>query len=116
MKNKEEIEQLAKLKYSYEYDIESNRPRRADFITDDLRRCFIETYIQCQEDNKPFFTEDTWNTMCSRIAELQAELNKKYTLDDMKKACACGIDIACKDGENDFQPFEDLINSLNKQD
>jgi hypothetical protein len=41
---------------------------------------------------------------------------KKYTLDDMKKACACGIDIACKDGENDFQPFEDLINSLNKQD
>lgn len=38
----------------------------------------------------------------------------KYTLNDMKKACACGIDIACKEGENNFQPFEDLINSLNK--
>ena len=53
---------------------------------------FVKGYTQCQEDNK----------------------DKKYTLDDMKKACACGIDIACKEGENDFQPFEDLINSLNK--
>lgn len=43
MKSKEEIEQLAKLKYSYEYGIETN-------VTDDLRQCFIETYTQCQKD------------------------------------------------------------------
>lgn len=43
MKTQEEIEQLAKLKYSYEYGIEMN-------VTDDLRQCFIETYTQCQED------------------------------------------------------------------
>jgi hypothetical protein len=43
MKSKEEIEQLAKLKYSYEYGIETN-------VTDDLRRCFIEAYTQCQKD------------------------------------------------------------------
>lgn len=39
---------------------------------------------------------------------------KKYTIDDMKKACSIGIDIVNKEGANDFQPFEDLINSLNK--
>lgn len=43
MKTQEEIEQLAKLKYSYEYEIETN-------VTDDLRQCFIETYTQCQGD------------------------------------------------------------------
>ena len=49
--------------------------------------------------------------------ELKEEIaDKRYTLDDMKKACACGIDIVCKEGPNDFQLFEDLINSLNKQD
>jgi hypothetical protein len=37
-----------------------------------------------------------------------------FSLDDMKKACAIGIDIACKEGENDFKPFENLINSLTK--
>ena len=62
--------------------------------TPPLKKGFVDGYTQCQEDNA----------------------NKKYTLNDMKKACACGIDIACKDGGNDFQPFEDLINSLNKQD
>ncbi len=42
------------------------------------------------------------------------ELNKEkqFTLDDMKKAYACGIDICVKEGGNDFQPFEDLINSI----
>ena len=35
-----------------------------------------------------------------------------FTIDDMKKACAVGIDIANKEGENDFQPFEDLIKSI----
>jgi 5,10-methylene-tetrahydrofolate dehydrogenase/methenyl tetrahydrofolate cyclohydrolase len=61
-------------------------------ITLSQRTAFKLGYTQCQEDNA----------------------DKKYTLNDMKKACACGIDIACKDGGNDFQPFEDLINSLNK--
>jgi hypothetical protein len=42
------------------------------------------------------------------------EGDNKYTLDDMKKACAVGIDIVNKEGANDFQPFEDLIKSLNK--
>lgn len=41
--------------------------------------------------------------------------DKKYTLDDMKKACAVGIDIVNKEGENNFQPFEDLIISLSKK-
>lgn len=68
------------------------------FASDKDKQSFIDAMeeyaTQCQEDNK----------------------DKKYNLDDMKKACACGIDIACKEGENDFEPFADLINSLNKQD
>ena len=55
---------------------------------------YIKGYTQCQEDMA----------------------DKKYNLDDMKKACACGIDFVCEEGLNDFQPFADLINSLNKQD
>ena len=54
------------------------------------KRAFKEGYTQCQQDNS----------------------EKKYTIEDMKKACAIGIDIVNKSGENDFQPFEDLINSL----
>ena len=50
METKEEIEQLAKLKYSYEYEIETN-------VTDDLRQCFIETYTQCQEDMADYIFE-----------------------------------------------------------
>lgn len=55
---------------------------------------YARGYTQCQEDMA----------------------DKKYTEEDMKKACACGIDIVCKEGPNDFQLFEDLINSINKQD
>ena len=38
--------------------------------------------------------------------------DKKFSEDSMKKACAIGIDIAIKEGENDFKPFEDLLESL----
>jgi hypothetical protein len=44
----------------------------------------------------------------------KAQENKMFSLNDMKKACSIGIDIACKEGENDFKPFEDLINNLTK--
>lgn len=43
MKTREEIEQLAFLKYPYEGGIETN-------VTDDLRQGFIKGYTQCQED------------------------------------------------------------------
>ena len=39
---------------------------------------------------------------------------KDFTLDNMKSACAVGIDIANKEGANDFNLFADLINSIVK--
>lgn len=59
----------------------------------EFKECWEKGYTKCQEDN----------------------IDKKFTLDDMKKACAVGIDIVNKEGENNFQPFEDLIKSLNKE-
>ena len=88
MKSKEEIEQLAE---------NSSEVQEATYTTQHkitYKHGYIDGYKKCQEDMA----------------------DKKYTLNDMKKACACGIDIACKEGENDFKSFEDLINSLNKQD
>ena len=69
MRSKEKIEQLAKLKYSYEYGIETN-------VIDDLRRCFIEAYNQCQEymTKEILFLIDTYK---SDILKLEKELQDK---------------------------------------
>lgn len=97
MKTQEEIEKLAESIYR-EYPSnpldKSDQHYNKDVNCHRKRKSFVKGYTQCQEDLS----------------------DKKYTLNDMKKACAIGIDIAIKEGENDFQPFEDLINSLNKQD
>ena len=45
MKSKEEIEQLAKAHYSYEYGEDTS-------ITDKRRDGFVDGYTQCQEDTK----------------------------------------------------------------
>jgi hypothetical protein len=98
MKTQEEIEQLSFKNYG-------------DTL---LKGSFIHGYTQCQEDNKPFFTEDTWNTMCSRIDELQSELSKKkYTEEDLENAFNSGRGYGVPDNIKDFDSF---INSLNKQD
>ena len=93
MKSKEEIEQLAKQLCNIPIDLVIDEEER---YYKNLQKYdgIILGYTKCQEDMA----------------------DKKYNLDDMKKACACGIDIVCKEGPNDFQPFADLINSLNKQD
>lgn len=92
----------------------SDRFKNVDFSS--LKIGFFEDYTQCQEDNKPFFTEDTWNTMCSRIDELQSELSKKkYTEEDIKKAFMAG----CQSERRFSRRIDELdkyINSLNKQD
>ena len=83
------------------------------------RTCFIQGYTQCQEDNKPFFTEETWNIMCSRISELQSELkDKKYTEEDMYNCWQTAFTDAMNITKKDYKPiwYSDFINSLNKQD
>jgi len=71
---------------------------------------FIEHqgYVTHTEEYRCGFEE------CYELIEcfLNKQQDKQFSLNNMKKACAVGIDIACKEGENDFQPFEDLINSL----
>jgi hypothetical protein len=94
MKTKEEIEQLATEHANLKPNFDRVEEEYYNSGAINAYESFIKGYTQCQEDNK----------------------DKKFTLDDMKKACAIGIDIAIKEGPNDFQPFEDLINSLNKQD
>ena len=101
MKSKEEIEQLAEIAFKDEL-IKSNQNinwigygKGIDGTSKERWiELWIKGYTQCQEDMA----------------------DKKFTLNDMKKACAIGIDIAIKEGPNDFQPFEDYINSLNKKD
>jgi hypothetical protein len=108
MKSKEEIEQLAEKYWA-------KQPYNED--------AYVVGYTQCQEDNKPFFTEDTWNTMCSRITELQAELNKKYTEEDIIEVVFKSIDVwmnsegltECSQ-ELKITDIQKIINSLNKQD
>jgi hypothetical protein len=91
MKTKEEIETSITRSL-----IETSKPEMLKYVTSvpygfnkpnyEAMSLMVYGYSQCQEDNKPFFTEDTWNTMCSRIDELQSELSKKkYTEEDMKK-------------------------------
>jgi hypothetical protein len=85
MRTLEEIEKLSQ-HFAYAVDGQKEGDQSSAFG-------YKMGYFKCQEDN----------------------IDKKYTLDDMKKACAIGIDIVNKEGENNFQPFEDLINSLNKE-
>jgi hypothetical protein len=114
MKTPEEVEKLAS-KYADGY---SSDEAHASYIA------FQDGYTQCQEDNKPFFTEDTWNTMCSRIDELQSELSKKkYTEEDIREAIDMARQlshVSClEDGEHRLKysnTEDDIINSLNKQD
>lgn len=73
---------------------------------------FVEVvgFGKVHKDNFPLLKVRTDNTIITHQV-------KMYTLDDMKKACAVGIDIcAAHDPEkgNNFQPFEDLIISLDK--
>ena len=73
-------------------------------------------YNQCQEDNKPFFTEDTWNTMCSRIDELQSELSKKkYTEEDVINALHSVELKNNKDYSKIYEDMKEYLHSLNKQ-
>jgi hypothetical protein len=108
MKSKEEIEQLLIDVYGSSISIIG-------------KELFVKGYTQCQEDNKPFFTEDTWNTMCSRIDELQSELSKKkYTEEDLRKAFKYGIEMEAGIESFDYKNYPDgfsqFINLLNKQD
>lgn len=45
----------------------------------------------------------------------QSLYTKEQVINLMKDACACGIDIACKEGPNDFRPFEELVNKTVNQ-
>jgi hypothetical protein len=110
MKSKEEIEKSAN-EFSKDYiKTTSNSILQSTFK---LEVGYIKGYTQCQEDNKPFFTEETWNTMCSRISELQSELkNKKYTEEDLMSAFNAGINNDYGNGLS----FDQWLNSLNKQD
>ena len=93
MKTKEEIEQLAELYTNKIVEVAyHNFPlvHPKETVSKVITALLKEYTTQCQE-----YMAD-----------------KKYTLDDMKKACACGVDIVCKEGANDFQPFEDLINAI----
>ncbi len=60
--------------------------------------------------NKDIYDSLKKELFCQELNDKESD--KQFTLDDMKKACACGIDICVKEGGNDFQPFEDLINSI----
>lgn len=109
MKTKEEIEQLADKYFPMAEKIGGE--------TYTAYRGFMAGYTQCQEDNAEIINGQlkTIGYMHEEIRKLNEQIvDKKYTIEDMKKSCAIGIDIVNKSGENDFQPFEDLINSLNK--
>lgn len=79
---------------------------KGEVITDVL----VEVeYLQEMYEEIKYFTQ---LKLKDNIIIIKKKEDRMFTLDDMKKACACGIDIAVKKGGNDFQPFEDLINSL----
>ena len=120
MKTKEEIERLAKQLCNIPIDLVIDEEERY-YKNLEKYDGIIQGYTQCQEDNKPFFTEETWNTMCSRISELQSELkNKKYTEEDIRKVIdetikACNISQKQSYGDLEIDT-DKIINSLNKQD
>lgn len=123
MKTQEEIEKLAEQLYPIS-------PNPQQIIEGFERVAFKNGYTQCQEDNTPYFTEETWNTMCSRISELQSELkDKKYTEEDMLKMHELSKRIVEKEWHDSefcitnctceplkLRCFNDIIESINKQD
>ena len=87
MKSKEEIEQLAKSKFSTNKNISLSQSNK----TICRRSAFIKGYTQCQEDMA----------------------NKKYTEEDIRKAITFGQGMELWKEE---KQIEDFIKSLNKQD
>jgi hypothetical protein len=82
-----------------------------------------EVYLQCETVNQNhgtdlkvhYINEIKLNQagQVTLVMKIKFDSNiKLFTLDDMKMACGTGIDIAIKEGPNDFKPFEDLINSI----
>ena len=92
MKNKEEVQQLAEKEYPY---IDGSRKSDIEY-TNNMRRlfCIIYTqgYTQCQEDMKPLLEDlfSLWQSL-AEVGEI-------------------GI------GQNFTKKYEELNNSLNKQD
>ena len=88
MKTKEEIKQLAETEYGTEMG--SIRGSNPYDLEADRKNGFIKGYTQCQEDNK----------------------DKKYTEEDLKLAFETGRNFQLTGEDN----FNELLNSLNKQD
>jgi hypothetical protein len=94
MKNKEEIEQLAFLKYPRVINDPYN-PMEDDNTYE--RKIWIDAYTQCQEDVD-------W--------ELLVKLSKRYTEENLRQAITFGQGMELWKEE---KQIEDYINSLNKQ-
>jgi hypothetical protein len=90
MKTKEEIEQLAFLKYPIIRGYIANNMDSEYDKNKDFRDCFIKGYTQCQEDMA----------------------DKKYTEEDLMSAFNAGINNDYGNGPS----FDKWLNSLNKQD
>lgn len=91
MKSKEEIEQLAFLKYPRRINDPYN-PMEDDNSYE--RKIWIDGYTQCQEDMT----------------------NKKYTEEDMLQCWNACLDFNKPAGLDSGINYKDYINSLNKQD
>lgn len=87
MKTKEEIKQLAFIKYTRLIN-DSYNPMEDDNA--DERKFWINGYTQCQEDNK----------------------DKKYTEEDVRKCWILATNYALNQSDINLRSF---INSLNKQ-
>lgn len=88
---------------------------RAIWLSQDKYNKHIKDY----NDAKKIYEKASKHLINNVNKMLEIDSDKKYTLDDMKKACAVGIDICVAHNAetgNNFQPFEDLIISINKKD
>jgi len=104
MKTQKEIEKLAKLKYSYEYEIETN-------VTDDLRQCFIETYNQCQE----YMAKES--IAFANFLKADFEMEDSGSSDDILwLLCGTRQTYTTDEIYDEFIKSRSFINSLNKQD
>jgi hypothetical protein len=93
MKTKEEIEQLAFLKYPRvinDNPLCRNPYNPMEDDNDYERKIWIDAYTKCQEDNK----------------------DKKYTEEDLRKAVRIFFPLSV----DDIVKLDKYINSLNKQD
>jgi hypothetical protein len=101
MKSKEEIEQLAFLKYPRVINDPYN-PMEDDNTYE--RKIWIDAYTQCQEDVD-------W--------ELIVKLSKRYTEEDMWHLwlrCKPTVIVNEQQESHEKELFENFIQSLNKQD